>query len=46
LIFLQENFFVAEGDAEYIDKLLQSLKPAEVIFQRSNQKHFKEIFGA
>ena len=40
------EFFVAEGDAEYIDKLLQSLKPAEVIFQRSNQKHFKEIFGA
>src|SRR3954454_20671613 len=38
------EFFVAEGDAEYIDKLLQSLKPAEVIFQRSNQKHFKEIF--
>src|SRR3954452_172607 len=40
------EFFVAEGDAEYIDKLLQSLKPAEVIFQRSNQKHFKEVFGA
>ena len=39
------EFFVAEGDTEYIDKLLQSLKPAEVIFQRSNQKHFKETFG-
>jgi len=39
------EFFVAEGDVEYIDKLLQSLKPAEVIFQRSYQKHFKEIFG-
>ena len=39
------EFFVAEGDEEYIDKLLQSLKPAEVIFQRSYQKHFKEIFG-
>ena len=36
------EFFVAEGDVEYIDKLLQSLKPAEVIFQRSFQKHFKE----
>ncbi|MFY7899014.1 MAG: DNA mismatch repair protein MutS [Chitinophagaceae bacterium] len=39
------EFFVAEGNAEYIDKLLQSLKPAEIIFQRSFQKHFKEIFG-
>ena len=39
------EFFVAEGNADYIDKLLQSLKPAEVIFQRSNQKYFKETFG-
>ncbi|MEI8074438.1 MAG: DNA mismatch repair protein MutS [Bacteroidota bacterium] len=39
------EFFAAEGNAEYIDKLLQSLKPAEVIFQRSYQKHFKESFG-
>ncbi|MFY8005403.1 MAG: DNA mismatch repair protein MutS, partial [Chitinophagaceae bacterium] len=31
---------------EYIDKLLQTLKPAEVIFQRSFQKHFKEQFGS
>ncbi len=40
------EFFVAEGNTEYIDKLLQSLKPAEVIFQRSWQKHFKEVFGS
>ena len=39
------EFFVAEGDVEYADKLLQSLKPAEVIFQRNLQKHFKETFG-
>jgi DNA mismatch repair protein MutS len=39
------EFFTAEGNAEYLDKLLQSLKPAEVIFQRSFQKQFKEIFG-
>ena len=39
------EFFLAEGNEEYIDKLLQSLKPAEVIFQRSYQKHFKEVFG-
>lgn len=40
------EFFVAEGNQEYIDKLLQTLKPAEVIFQRSYQKHFKEQFGS
>ncbi|SDW13201.1 DNA mismatch repair protein MutS [Hydrobacter penzbergensis] len=39
------EFFVAEGNQEYIDKLLQSLRPAEVIFQRSYQKHFKENYG-
>lgn len=39
------EFFVAEGNAEYVDKLLQSFKPAEVVFQRSYQKHFKEVFG-
>jgi DNA mismatch repair protein MutS len=39
------EFFLAEGSVEYIDKLLQTLKPAEVIYQRSFQKHFKETFG-
>jgi DNA mismatch repair protein MutS len=39
------EFFVAEGNNEYIDKLLQTLKPAEVIYQRSHQKYFKENFG-
>jgi DNA mismatch repair protein MutS len=40
------ELLVSEGNIEYIDKLLQSLKPAEVIFQRNFQKHFKEQFGA
>jgi len=39
------EFFAAQGSTEYIDKLLQTLKPAEVIFQRSYQKHFKETYG-
>ncbi|MEJ7586189.1 MAG: DNA mismatch repair protein MutS [Ferruginibacter sp.] len=39
------EFFIAEGDKEYADRLLQSLKPAEVVFQRNRQKHFKELFG-
>lgn len=39
------EFFIAEGSVEYIDKLLQTLRPAEVIYQRSFQKQFKEMFG-
>ena len=40
------EFFVAEGDTAYADKLLQSFKPAEVVFQRNRQKNFKELFGS
>lgn len=40
------ELFVAEGDREYADKLLQSMGPAEVVFQRQYQKRFKEWFGA
>lgn len=40
------ELFASEGSIEYIDKLLQSLRPAEVIFQRSFQKYFKETFGS
>lgn len=39
------EFFIAEGDKEYTDKLVQSMQPAEVIFQRNKQKQFKEQFG-
>ncbi|MEO8821948.1 MAG: DNA mismatch repair protein MutS, partial [Ginsengibacter sp.] len=39
------EFFIAEGDKEYADKLLQSLNPAEIIFQRNQQKSFKNYFG-
>jgi DNA mismatch repair protein MutS len=40
------EFYVAEGNLEYLDKLLQTLKPAEVIYQRNFQKLFKENFGS
>jgi DNA mismatch repair protein MutS len=39
------EFFATEGPAEYVDQLLQTLKPAEVIFQRNRQKTFKETYG-
>lgn len=40
------DFFVAEGDVAYIDKLLQSLKPSEVLVAKSFQTHFKTLFGS
>ena len=40
------EFLIAEGDREYADKLLQSFKPAEIVFQRHKQKLFKEYFGS
>ncbi|MBL0153280.1 MAG: DNA mismatch repair protein MutS [Chitinophagaceae bacterium] len=39
------EFLIAEGDREYADKLLQSFKPAEVVYQRHQQKKFRELFG-
>jgi DNA mismatch repair protein MutS len=39
------EFLVAQGSLEYIDKLLQSFRPTEVIFQKNKQKDFKEQYG-
>lgn len=39
------EFFVAEGNREYIDKLLQGFMPSEVILQRQNRGKFIEHFG-
>jgi DNA mismatch repair protein MutS len=39
------EFFVAEGDQDYTDKLLQTFQPAEVIFQKGKQEYFQETFG-
>jgi DNA mismatch repair protein MutS len=39
------EFFTTEGNPDYIDQLLQTLQPAEVIFQRNHQKIFKENYG-
>ncbi|UBM60240.1 DNA mismatch repair protein MutS [Marinilongibacter aquaticus] len=39
------EFLTTEGSAAYIDKLLQSFAPAEVIFCKLKQKQFFELFG-
>jgi DNA mismatch repair protein MutS len=39
------EFFVAQGTLEYIDKLLQSFRPSEILFQKNKKKLFTETFG-
>ena len=39
------EFFVAQGNLEYIDKLLQGFKPTEVIFQKNKRQEFLNVFG-
>lgn len=40
------EFLTAQGKYEYIDKLLNSFQPKEVLFQRGRGKEFNEIFGS
>lgn len=40
------EFLTAEGNFEYIDKLLNSFQPKEVLFQRGRGNEFSEIFGS
>ena len=39
------EFLTAEGSFEYIDKLLNSFLPKEVLFERSKQQQFLQLFG-
>ncbi len=39
------EFLVAEGNDEYIDKLLQNFNPSEVLVQKQYKSKFKELFG-
>jgi DNA mismatch repair protein MutS len=39
------EFLVAEGPANYVDKLINSFAPKEVLFDRSKRKQFTEQFG-
>jgi len=38
------EFYAAEGNTEYMDKLMQSFQPSEVILSKSQLKRFKEQF--
>ena len=38
------EFFVAQGNAEYIDKLLQNFSPSEVLVQKQHKQSYLELF--
>ncbi|MBP8793072.1 MAG: DNA mismatch repair protein MutS [Lutibacter sp.] len=39
------EFLTAQGNSEYIDKLLQNFSPSEVLVQKQHKNKFKELFG-
>ncbi|MCX6283840.1 MAG: DNA mismatch repair protein MutS [Bacteroidetes bacterium] len=40
------EFYLAQGGADYIDKLIQSFRPTEVVIQKSKRQKFTELFGS
>ncbi|MEI6889264.1 MAG: DNA mismatch repair protein MutS [Bacteroidales bacterium] len=40
------EFYLAQGSLEYIDKLIQSFRPSEVIIQKSRKQKFIELCGS
>lgn len=39
------EFFVAEGDDKYVEKLISSLAPKEIVYQRGEEERFANVFG-
>ncbi len=39
------EFLTSQGDADYIDKLLQNFAPSEVLMPKAKKSEFREIFG-
>ena len=40
------EFMVAEGNFEYVDKLIQGFQPKEILYQKGKQKLYEEHFTA
>ena len=40
------EFLTAQGNSEYIDKLLQNFNPSEVLISKQQRNEFKQTFGA
>ncbi|WP_053989872.1 DNA mismatch repair protein MutS [Mangrovimonas sp. TPBH4] len=39
------EFLISQGNAEYVDKLLQNFSPSEVLVSKPKRNEFKSVFG-
>ena len=39
------EFLTAQGNEEYIDKLLQNFSPSEILVTKNHKQQFREVFG-
>lgn len=39
------EFLTAQGTIEYVDKLIQTFKPSEVLYKKTEDRQFREHFG-
>ncbi|MDE6861840.1 MAG: DNA mismatch repair protein MutS, partial [Alistipes sp.] len=40
------EFYAAEGDDAFVDKLISNLSPKEIVYQRGEEERFRESFGS
>jgi DNA mismatch repair protein MutS len=40
------DFFVSQGNIDYINKLVQSFSPSEILYQKTTKKRYFEDFGS
>lgn len=40
------EFLIAEGTVEYLEKLIQSLNPSEILYSKNKRKQYQELFGS
>ena len=40
------EFYIAEGDDVYVDKLISNLQPKEIVYQRGSEERFTDAFGS
>lgn len=39
------EFMMCEGDLQYMDKLIQSFNPSEILFSKDKKKEFEKVYG-
>ena len=40
------DFFVSQGNIDYVNKLVQSFSPSEILYQKTTKKRYFEDFGS